>query len=145
MAGVRAVRPLEGHVTKAGLVDTCVLIAASRGQAADLPAISSLGRMSVSMISLGEFLAGVQGSADARAQRARHWLDGLLLDAEVLPCSRAVAERYAHLHQHCRTRGRMIPTNDLWIAATAAEHGLPLLTRDAHFQGLPGVEVELVA
>lgn len=39
----------------------------------------------------------------------------------------------------------MIPTNDLWIAATAAEHGLPLLTRDAHFQGLPGVEVELVA
>ena len=30
-------------------------------------------------------------------------------------------------------RGRPIPGNDLWIAAMARQHDLPLATRDAHF------------
>jgi predicted nucleic acid-binding protein len=27
-----------------------------------------------------------------------------------------------------------MPTNDIWIAPTAAQYGLPLLTTDAHFK-----------
>jgi len=29
--------------------------------------------------------------------------------------------------------GRRIPANDIWIAALAREHGLAILSRDAHF------------
>ena len=50
-----------------------------------------------------------------------------------------VSHRYASLHQALRARGTPIPTNDLWIAALALEHGLVLYTRDAHFTDLPGL------
>jgi tRNA(fMet)-specific endonuclease VapC len=36
--------------------------------------------------------------------------------------------------------GRPIPANDAWIAALALEHGLPILSRDQHFDAVPGVE-----
>jgi predicted nucleic acid-binding protein len=36
-------------------------------------------------------------------------------------------------------RGTPIPTNDIWIAALAMQHGLPLYTRDAHFSSVAGL------
>jgi tRNA(fMet)-specific endonuclease VapC len=39
-----------------------------------------------------------------------------------------------------RTSGRMIPDNDIWIAASAMQHGLTLATRDQHFQAVDGLQ-----
>jgi predicted nucleic acid-binding protein len=33
--------------------------------------------------------------------------------------------------------GTPIPQNDIWIAAAALEHDLPVATRDAHFSKVP--------
>ena len=46
---------------------------------------------------------------------------------------------YANLYADLRKRGCPIPTNDLWIAALAVQHALPLCTRDSHFDNLPQV------
>jgi tRNA(fMet)-specific endonuclease VapC len=35
--------------------------------------------------------------------------------------------------------GTPIPTNDLWIAALCRQHDLPLLSRDRHFDRVPGL------
>ncbi len=35
-----------------------------------------------------------------------------------------------------------IPDNDIWIAATARQHDLVLITRDAHFGHVPDLTVE---
>lgn len=40
-----------------------------------------------------------------------------------------------------RRQGTAIPTNDLWIAALAVQHGLALCTSDAHFRHLPQLSV----
>ncbi len=53
--------------------------------------------------------------------------------------SAPVSHRYAEVHRALRRAGRPIPTNDLWIAAIAVEHGLVLYTRDAHFAHVPGL------
>jgi tRNA(fMet)-specific endonuclease VapC len=45
----------------------------------------------------------------------------------------------AKLKQALSTAGRPIPENDIWIAATASSHGLPLYCRDAHFDELAGL------
>jgi tRNA(fMet)-specific endonuclease VapC len=37
------------------------------------------------------------------------------------------AERYAEIREELRRKGRPIPANDLWIAALARQHALPLL------------------
>jgi tRNA(fMet)-specific endonuclease VapC len=44
---------------------------------------------------------------------------------------------YANLFAQLREQATPIPTNDLWIAALVIQHGLTLLTRDAHFSHLP--------
>jgi predicted nucleic acid-binding protein len=49
------------------------------------------------------------------------------------------AHHYASIYSQLRRKGTPIPTNDIWIAAIALEHGLILYTRDAHFDKIPSV------
>jgi len=53
------------------------------------------------------------------------------------------ARHYARLRVGLRESGQPIPANDTWIAALAFEHGLPVLTRDAHFQSVAGLKVRV--
>jgi tRNA(fMet)-specific endonuclease VapC len=40
-----------------------------------------------------------------------------------------------------RVAGTPIPENDVWIAAIAIQHSLPLMTRDKRFKAVKGLEV----
>jgi predicted nucleic acid-binding protein len=53
-----------------------------------------------------------------------------------------VAERYGAVVAHLRGQGTPIPTNDIWIAATALEHGGRVVAYDDHFGRVPGLLVE---
>ena len=57
---------------------------------------------------------------------------------------RETAERYAVIRNHLRQTGKPVRVNDLWIAATAFQHGLKLLTLDDHFRRIPQVMVDFV-
>jgi len=46
---------------------------------------------------------------------------------------------YAALYSDLRRRGRVIPQNDLWIAALCVQHAMSIYTRDGHFDYLPQV------
>ena len=48
---------------------------------------------------------------------------------------------YARIYFNLEQRGVKIPVNDVWIAALAIEHGLPLLARDEHFSRVSGLTV----
>ena len=49
------------------------------------------------------------------------------------------AEFYAEIKTGLRKRGKPIPTNDIWIASIALQHGLKLYTNDQHFKYVPGL------
>jgi tRNA(fMet)-specific endonuclease VapC len=49
------------------------------------------------------------------------------------------AEAYAKIKQALAVTGALIPENDIWIAACAIEHNLPLVTRDEHFLRISGL------
>ena len=51
-------------------------------------------------------------------------------------------ERYAVIRDFLRRKGTPIPTNDLWIAASAAQHGLKLVSLDRHFKEVPQILLE---
>ena len=53
------------------------------------------------------------------------------------------ARRYAVLVNDLRRKGTPIPTNDIWIAATALELGTRLITYDVHFKYIPGLIVDV--
>lgn len=93
----------------------------------------------VPVIVLGEMRAGFK--AGRRAVDNERRLSWFLSQEGVstLGIEPAVSHRYAAVHRDLRARGEPIPTNDLWIAATALEHGLVLYTRDAHFAKVTGL------
>lgn len=95
---------------------------------------------SVSVVSVGELEAGVLLAADpgTRAQRLRR-LAAILAEAPVLPIDRAIAGRYGEL----RAATGRLPSNDLWIAATALAYDLTLVTGDRRQVALPFVRAQL--
>jgi predicted nucleic acid-binding protein len=52
------------------------------------------------------------------------------------PIDEGTAEFYAHIYLLLRLKGNPIPTNDIWLAASAMQHGLALFTRDNHFRSI---------
>lgn len=61
----------------------------------------------------------------------------------ILAADATTADLYGDLRHDLATRGMLIPDNDIWIAATAAQYGLALATCDAHFSRIAGLHVEL--
>jgi predicted nucleic acid-binding protein len=58
---------------------------------------------------------------------------------EVLDVTEVVATEWARLRVHLAERGRRVNVNDLWIAASAVAHRLPIVTQDDDFDPLDGV------
>ncbi len=73
-----------------------------------------------------------------RAARLRR-LTAVLEEASALPIDRRVAARYAEL----RSETGRLPSNDLWIAATALAYDLLLVTADAAQARLPLIRSSL--
>jgi tRNA(fMet)-specific endonuclease VapC len=85
----------------------------------------------IPVICLGEYRSGVIRSR-ARRELDR-WLSGLAGSRRVLPIELETTLFYAEIVADLRQRGYLIPMNDVWIAALAQQHELPILSRDAHF------------
>ena len=98
----------------------------------------------VTPIVLGELRAGfLKGS---KAQHNERLLADFLGSPRVqtVVIDDETSERYAQIHDFLRRKGRPIPVNDIWIAASAAQHGLRLVTSDGRFKEIPQVLVELI-
>jgi tRNA(fMet)-specific endonuclease VapC len=101
--------------------------------------VAHADRLVASATVLGEMLAGFAAGtrqAKNRAGQAR-FLDSPRV--EILPVTAQTADSHALVYAGLRRKGQSIPTNDLWIAASALEHGAALLTRDAHFAHIDGL------
>ena len=83
---------------------------------------------------LGEMRFGIHRAGNNR--RAIEQWERFFRGVVVLLPDEATATAYAELKQAIATKGKPIPENDLWIAATAKSHGLPLYCKDAHFDEL---------
>jgi tRNA(fMet)-specific endonuclease VapC len=89
------------------------------------------------VVVVGEYRFGLLGSRE-RIQREQ-WLKELLNVITVLEVRESTTAHYAAIRDQLKRANRQIPPNDSWIAALALEHQLPILTRNGHFQQLPGV------
>lgn len=101
--------------------------------------LESAEAICVPVIALGELRSGfAHGRRPAENESRLQWFlaqEGVT----TLGLDAPVSHRYAEIHRVLRARGTQIPTNDLWIAAVAIEHGLAVYSRDAHFAAVPGL------
>jgi tRNA(fMet)-specific endonuclease VapC len=84
----------------------------------------------------GGFLMGKKGQANEQ------FLAAFLARPDVMSAypDEETTRHYAMVYQQLRRQGTPIPSNDMWIAALALQHGFMLYARDAHFDHLPQVQ-----
>ena len=96
----------------------------------------------VSPVVLGELQAGFRrGSCRRENEEAlQRFLDSP--NVRVLRIEQETAECYGEIQASLRKAGTPIPTNDIWIAASAMQHGLRVVTTDAHFRLVLQIRVD---
>ncbi|MGI8499359.1 MAG: PIN domain-containing protein [Gemmatimonadaceae bacterium] len=132
-----------------GLVlDTSALVAIDRA-GADWEGI--LGRHSAEPVAVpavvyGELLVGVALAGNRkRAARRRERIAALVAATGIVDFDAAIAEQWAELFALLSRRGRMIPSNDLAVAATARHLDFAVLVgpgHGRHFREVPGLAVK---
>lgn len=121
------------------IADTSIFVARETGRPIRAEAVPD--RIGVSFITIGELRAGVLAAPDldTRDRRLRTLLVALSL--EPIPVDDRVADAWARLRTELDRRGLRMLANDGWIAATAMSRGVPVVTQDAGFVEVPGLEV----
>ena len=124
------------------LLDTSAYSAMRRNDERLLPHLQEAEQIALTPVVLGELLFGFVGGNLAAEDRRllRAFIESPRVS--ILGIDEETAERYAVIRDYLRKHGTPIPVNDLWIAASAAQHGLRLLALDDHFKRVPQVLLE---
>ncbi len=122
------------------LLDTSIVIPILRKEPSATSALTGAEELFISAVVLGELYYGAYRSTNSEQnlQEIKRFTENCI----VLEVNNSVAESYGLLKDYLRRRGKPIPENDIWVAATALLYELPLVARDAHFLEVP--ELRLV-
>jgi tRNA(fMet)-specific endonuclease VapC len=124
------------------ILDTSFLIDLAREHSRGKPGAALLfleehedARYYVTFVTTGELAAGKSLS------NQEAW-ESFLAPFYVLPSTPEIAWEYGRAFRHLSKNRQMIGANDLWIAATALAHAMPVVTSDtSHFERVPGLDV----
>lgn len=127
------------------IIDTNFYAAFKKSDTAAVDLLRRADFIGVNTVILGELLAGFRcGSREEQnREELNQFLDSPRVD--VLSIEDETAEFYAQVFHELKQKRRPIPSNDLWLAASALQHGLALATYDDHFSHVSGLLLALRA
>jgi tRNA(fMet)-specific endonuclease VapC len=121
------------------LIDTNIYSFAMKGDKDVVHVLRSVDVIGFSVISMGELFSGFKaGTNEMKNREDLH----LFLDSPrvvVHPIDEETVDFYASILNSLKKAGTPIPTNDIWIASVAFQHGYQLFSRDKHFDWIPGL------
>ena len=119
------------------ILDTNALSAVADSEASAMEIVGRSERLAVPVIVLGEYRLGIAQSRHRPTYES--WLRDWIAAVTVLDIDEETTHSYAAIGLELKRKGKPIPANDLWIAALCHQHSLPLLSRDRHFDSVPGL------
>lgn len=121
------------------LVDTNIYTRALKGDPEVVSVLQQALEVGISAVSIGEWLAGFKGGKKEKGNRQEvdEFLDSPR--GRVYGIDEGPSEFYAEGLHNLKKKGKLIPTNDVWTAAPAFQHGLALFSKDHHFKKVPGL------
>jgi predicted nucleic acid-binding protein len=127
--------------SSSGLLDTSVFVA----RETERPLGPLPDHVAVSVVTIGELQLGVLATQDDAIRARRADTLALARTADPIPISEAVMVSWARLVADCRSAGiqRTVKLTDALIAATAVEHGLPVVTQDDDYDRIAAVHAPL--
>ena len=123
------------------IIDTNVYCNAFRGMEYGKCVFKKFDKILMSPIVLGELMYGfLLGS---RKHDNLKQLDLFIKKPRVtcLEITLETSRRFSQIIAELKISGNPIPTNDIWIAASAFEHGAYLASEDAHFKNIKGLYI----
>ena len=121
------------------LLDTSIVIALFGHDSDVVAGLQDTDETFVPAIVLGELYFGAYRSRRRDGNLAQ--VDEFAAASVVVACDTGTARHYGSIKDGLRGRGTPIPENDVWIAALALQHNLTLVTRDAHFGQVDGLDI----
>ncbi|CAB1064728.1 hypothetical protein D1BOALGB6SA_9525 [Olavius sp. associated proteobacterium Delta 1] len=121
------------------LIDTNIYTDALNGKVDVIKVLQRAPKISICSISIGELLSGFKAGSkeDKNREELEEFLDSPRVQLHTI--DEETAEFYAEIKNGLRKKGKPIPTNEIWIASIALQHGLKLYTNDRHFKYVPGL------
>jgi tRNA(fMet)-specific endonuclease VapC len=119
------------------ILDTNALSAWAEGDRFIEPVLRSATEVVIPVVVIGEFDYGIRQSR--HYQRYADWLDANLNMVEIASIDHGIAHAYGAVRLELKQAGTPIPINDTWIAAIARHRQLPVVSRDGHFDAVPGI------
>jgi len=120
-----------------GLLDTSVLIALEEGRSLRTEAIPEA--LAISVVTKAELRVGIFAAGNIETRDRRLVTFELANRIVSLPIEEAVARAWSQMRAYVGASGQKVRINDMWIAATAAAHEIPVVTQDGDFDSLNGV------
>ena len=116
------------------LIDTNVIIRFFKGETELFSLFDDMEQLYVSSISVGELMYGAELSKKSDFNRQNYFC--FCEQMKVLQPDLEVAKMYGKIKSNLKAKGRPIPENDIWIAATALAADLELVTADSDFENI---------
>ena len=117
------------------ILDTNAISALFAGDDSLAEILAGHERLHLPVVVIGEYRYGLLRSRQRRS--LGQLLDTLIAESTVLSVDADTATNYAAVRDELRRKGTPIPENDVWIAALARQHELPVVSRDSHFDNIP--------
>lgn len=94
--------------------------------------------IALSFVTVGELIFGARKRSWGTAKIAD--LERRLRGAVIVPYDRLLCDTYGRLKAETRAAGITVGDNDMWIAASAVRHNVPLITHNRrHFERIPAL------
>ena len=121
------------------LLDTNAYVAFKRGVTEAVEVIRHAPLIGINSVVLGELFAGfaVGSREDANVEELKRFMGSPRV--RLFSLDEVTASYYAGVYRDLRRMGQPIPTNDMWIAATALQHQLAVMSFDGHFKVVNGL------
>jgi tRNA(fMet)-specific endonuclease VapC len=123
------------------LLDANLLIAYLENERAVVERALEADAVYVSVVALGELHFGARKSK--RLNQNLNRIASFLQWAKIAVCDEQTAELYGVIKEQLRAKGKMIPDNDIWIAATSRQLDVTLASRDQHFAHIDQLSWEI--
>lgn len=121
------------------VVDTNAVIAYREGLPSVCSRIDEADILFLPVIVLGELLYGAINST--KPLKNEDEINIFSANSVLVSVDEGIAIRYARVRLKLKKAGCPIPENDIWVAATCLHLEAPLLSKDGHFDNIPGLNV----
>lgn len=121
------------------LFDTNAYASFKRNETAIIEIVQHAEWIGISPVVIGELIAGFDGGSKAKQNKIE--LQQFLESSRIIiyPITLDTSYFFSQIYCALKNKGKPIPTNDMWIASQALEHGCVVCTYDKHFSFIDGL------